>query len=142
MVLLRSPQSRKEKEVWQVCDSLLESNTKITYQSVGDTLLKLGFCRGSNSDLCRYITTWKKRHKPIILAQNPISSWLEPSLNESWQKHTLDMLSLHQTQFDKLFNALQTSKKINAILQKKLYQITKRHQKLKRSLSLIPKHRR
>lgn len=141
MVLLRSPQSRKEKEVWQVCDSLLKSNTKITYQSVGDTLLKLGFCRGSNSDLCRYITTWKKRHKPVISAQNPTSSWLESNLNGSSQKQTLKMLAHHQAQFDKLFNALQISKQINAILQKKLYQITKKHQKLKRSLHLIPKRR-
>ena len=141
MVLLRSPQSRKEKEVWQVCDALFESNSKITYQSVGDGLLKLGFCRGSNSDLCRYITTWKKRHKPIFSIQSSTSSLSEFSLNESSKKHTLDMLTHHQAQFDKLFNALQKSKQINAILQRKLYQITKRHRKLKRSLSLISKHR-
>ncbi len=53
-------QSRKEKEVWQACDELASEKALITYQAVGDRLVQLGYRRGSNSDIYRYLTSWKK----------------------------------------------------------------------------------
>lgn len=121
--------SRKEREVWQVCDALEKNSEKITYQAVGDHLLKLGFCRGSNSDLCRYISTWKK--------SKTTADQVIKHTTSVFNKEMLEMLNYHQAQFDKLFNALQKSKQINAILQKKLYQLTQRHKKLKKRLRII-----
>lgn len=133
------PQSRKEREVWQVCDALEKTSEKITYQAVGDHLLKLGFRRGSNSDLCRYISTWKKSKTPTHHAQdiNYMASLSDSEKSRSWQKEMFEMLTYHQAQFDKLFNALQKSRQINLILQKKLYQLTQRHKKLKKRLKIV-----
>lgn len=133
------PQSRKEREVWQVCDTLEKTSEKITYQAVGDYLIKLGFRRGSNSDLCRYISTWKKRKMPAYQAHQTNATTSPSDLEKSQvgQKDFLKMFIYHQTQFDKLFNALQKSKQINAILQKKLFQLTQRHKKLKKQLRRV-----
>ncbi|MFO1258927.1 MAG: hypothetical protein U1E78_11035 [Gammaproteobacteria bacterium] len=143
MLPTHSPKSRKEREVWQVCDALEKISEKITYQAVGDHLLKLGFRRGSNSDLCRYISTWRKSKAPTdpIHLVSYSSSSCHAEKSQSWQKEMLEMLTYHQTQFDKLFSALQKSKKINSILQKKLYQLTQRHKKLKKQLRVISRGR-
>lgn len=59
----------KEEQVWQVCDSLYTENKRITYQSIGERLLSLGLKRGSNTDICRYLASWKKFHFPIKFAK-------------------------------------------------------------------------
>ena len=73
------PHTRKEKEVWEVCDLLKVDGVNITYQAVGDKLIQLGYKRGSNSDLYRYITSWRRKKNrkafsPIIsrMAQAPL----------------------------------------------------------------------
>ncbi len=53
-------QNRKESEIWQACDALVAQGQKVTYKGVGDSLEQLGFCRGSNSDIARYLKTWKQ----------------------------------------------------------------------------------
>lgn len=53
------PQSRKEREVWQACDSLLDEGEFLSYQAIGERLIVLGYKRGSNSDIHRYLKTYK-----------------------------------------------------------------------------------
>ncbi len=60
----------KEIQVWKVCDSLLSENKRITYQSIGEHLLTMGLKRGSNSDICRYLASWKKYHYPKTKASS------------------------------------------------------------------------
>lgn len=63
------PSSRKEKEVWQACDQLSAEGISITYQGVGERLVELGYKRGSNSDIYRYLTTWKTMQERSDLAR-------------------------------------------------------------------------
>lgn len=110
--------TRKEREVWEVCEHLTEQNVKITYQAIGDTLVKLGFRRGSNSDIRRYLHTWlgyrkeqnvKTEPKPLLSA-NPFSFSKNPSEqphsedsnNLDWQQAQLSIESLQQEYVDHL----------------------------------------
>ncbi len=63
------PSSRKEKEIWQACDQLSAEGCCITYQGVGERLVELGYKRGSNSDIYRYLTTWKTMKERTNLAK-------------------------------------------------------------------------
>lgn len=77
----------KELQVWKVCDSLFAEKRRITYQSIGERLLSLGLKRGSNTDICRYLASWKKHHYPetvtkkanVSPAPSPKSSSDKPS---------------------------------------------------------------
>ncbi len=97
------PKSRKEMEVWQACDQLASEGNLITYQRVGDRLVKLGYRRGSNSDIHRYLTTWKKmKHRtkassnavpsPLpFLEGDPIASAVEQFKQEIWESANQEM---------------------------------------------------
>src|SRR5690606_32743960 len=53
--------SRKEREVWQACETLWENGLSIhevTGEKIAAQLVKLGFKKGSNTDLYRYKRTW------------------------------------------------------------------------------------
>lgn len=56
-----SAHSRKQKEVWEACDYLSQRGEKLTYKAIGDTLVEMGHCRGSNSDIFRYLKTWRTK---------------------------------------------------------------------------------
>lgn len=56
------PQSRKEREVWLACDSILADGELLSYQAIGEKLIEMGYRRGSNSDIHRYLKTYKQ-HK-------------------------------------------------------------------------------
>jgi hypothetical protein len=97
------PKSRKEMEVWQACDQLASENNLITYQGVGDRLVKLGYRRGSNSDIHRYLTTWKKMKQRTkvsstaiptslpFLEGDPIASAVEQFKQEIWESANQEM---------------------------------------------------
>lgn len=72
----------KEEEVWKVCTALLAEKQRITYQSIGDRLIMMGQKRGSNSDLCRYLASWKKHHFPERYNPPPFS-FTAPSKQQS-----------------------------------------------------------
>lgn len=78
--------SRKEREVWQACDQLASEGLQVTYQAVGDRLVQLGYRRGSNSDIHRYLTTWKKGKQRSVSkhTQDPLSHALEQFKKDIW----------------------------------------------------------
>ena len=74
-----APKSRKEIEVWKACDQLASEGLQITYQAVGERLLKLGYRRGSNSDIHRYLSTWRSmEHRTSEIPLLPLQSHLDP----------------------------------------------------------------
>ncbi len=78
----------KEIQVWRVCDALLSENKRITYQSIGEHLLTMGLKRGSNSDICRYLASWKKHHYPKTkLANRDKKSQVTATKRNSKIKH-------------------------------------------------------
>ncbi len=95
------PSSRKEKEVWQACDQLSAEGNSITYQGVGERLVELGYKRGSNSDIYRYLTSWKTMKertdlakqvpltsRPLINQADPLQSAIEQIRQDIWLEAT------------------------------------------------------
>lgn len=77
----------KEEQVWQVCDSLYTENKRITYQSIGERLLSLGLKRGSNTDICRYLASWKKHHFPKKVARQTSIKKQAPKISPAETTH-------------------------------------------------------
>ncbi|MES2211983.1 MAG: DNA-binding protein, partial [Pseudomonadota bacterium] len=107
-----SQQSRKEFEVWQACNALQAEGQKITYRALGDKLVVLGYKRGSNSEIFRYLSTWRDKNGLEQSDDTPSSSnrgdfgvvvknSLETIQNEFLQ-YTQKTLSLLQTEQSKL----------------------------------------
>ena len=69
----------KEQEVWKVCDALYAEKIRLTYHSIGERLVAWGLKRGSNTDLCRYLASWKKHHYPTLGEKTENSSVKKPS---------------------------------------------------------------
>ena len=108
----RSPISKKEQEVWQVCDSMAKNGSKITYYTIGESLIRLGYKRGSNSDICRYLGTWRS-------AQNAADT-SDKQFNSTENNQLLLSIIVHQkNQFDEMLNVLEKNRLINVLLQKK-----------------------
>ena len=98
-------QSRKEKEVWEACEVLMSQEEKLTYKAIGDKLVEMGFCRGSNSDICRYLGTWRQ-HKGYAQTDTPraasseqsATSLFPPSQKDLWP--VLEQIQHHLRQLD------------------------------------------
>ena len=86
--------SRKEREVWQACDQLASEGSQVTYQAVGDRLVRLGYRRGSNSDIHRYLTTWKKGKQRLKQAPDPLSDALDRFKKDIWANAHEDIESI------------------------------------------------
>lgn len=99
-------QSRKEKEVWEACEVLEAQDEKLTYKAIGDKLVEMGCCRGSNSDICRYLATWRQHkgyaenHDPRahLHASGPTTPLFPPSQNDLWP--VLEQIQQHLRQLD------------------------------------------
>lgn len=91
----------KEKQVWQVCDSLYTENKRITYQSIGERLLSLGLKRGSNTDICRYLASWKKHHFPKKNSSKITKKVASPQIAQGSTEHLDNHL-------DTLYQAIDT----------------------------------
>lgn len=68
----------KEKAVWEICDDFYQHGQRITYQSVAKALIQNGQKRGSNSDLCRFINSWKD-NKKTSTPQRPTTTETAPT---------------------------------------------------------------
>lgn len=67
------PKTRKESEIWHACKSLWEEGIhaeQMTGLAIGDRLEKLGFKRGSNTDIHRFKKSWMVEHKIDQLINN------------------------------------------------------------------------
>lgn len=147
----RLAKTRKEKEVWEACQALEKSKANITYYAIGEQLIKLGYKRGSNSDIRRYLTTWKKHHtktttnskKPLLptkepnsdldLEHEPLRQTLTPQV-DSDSSHYQELLSLAQhyaEQFDRLLKVNALLRQENKRLRKKCKQIKQQESKNK-----------
>jgi len=61
-VASRLPTTRREKEIWQACEALLADRktlAQITGDAIRDTLLSLGYKKGSPNEIYRYRKTWQ-----------------------------------------------------------------------------------
>ena len=100
-------QSRKEKEVWEACNTLLSASEKLTYKAIGDKLVEMGYCRGSNSDICRYLLTWRQV-KGISEDDSPQISLLAASDHtggrDIWT--LLEQIQNHLRQLDSKYDTL------------------------------------
>lgn len=85
----RRAKTRKEKEVWEACNVLEKNKSNITYFAIGEQLIKLGYKRGSNSDIRRYLTTWKKHHTEPVSSMSPSNAkkGVKSKPVESYQEH-------------------------------------------------------
>ncbi len=117
----------KEKEVWKVCDALFKEGIRLTYDSIGHRLLEQGLKRGSNTDICRYLNSWKKHHFPVVHANpTPVSTIQdEPKKtpSEGSLKPYLDMqFSQLQSQINKL-KASKSTVKITPSTSNEIHQV-------------------
>src|SRR5579872_7592088 len=89
---IRLPNTRKEKEVWDACDQINADKQPITYYAIGEKLMAMGCKRGSNSDIRRYLKTWRKSQLSVpaiptqettydVPQQTPMA--LEPALEQT-----------------------------------------------------------
>lgn len=114
-----NPRSRKEIEVWKACDQLSSEGFQITYQAVGERLLKLGYKRGSNSDIHRYLTTWKTMKDRTQISQAPsetffLSNTLDP-ISDAVEQFKREIWDAAQKEVEQLKKQLQ--EKTTALLQ-------------------------
>jgi hypothetical protein len=116
---IRSAKTRKEREVWDACNVLQSQNRAITYFALGEQLVLMGHKRGSNSDIRRYLKSWKK-------SQNPSAS---PALKDeapaemtttSQDIAFIEFYKHHIDQFDRLLRVIEAMKKENKILRELL----------------------
>lgn len=139
---MRVAKTRKEKEVWEACNTLKKNSCSITYYAIGEQLVKLGYKRGSNSDIRRYLSTWKKCHSStlnqktplahLMNANQPSSVPLSPSVIA--QQEILSLTQHYAQQFDRLL-------KINDVLRKEnnhLKNMIERGKKREQDANLAP----
>jgi len=137
--------TRKEKEVWEACQYLKSKKKNLTYYAIGEQLVNSGYKRGSNSDIRRYLTTWKQYHSPTpikqaseqehtqttiqehepLLKQSASYSEINPSQKDLAQQ-LLDISLHYAKQFDRLLQANEFLRTENKVLRKKLKQLEER----------------
>ena len=114
-----SAQSRKEKEVWAACDRLKKQGKKLTYRALGDMLIAMGYCRGSHSDLYRYLSSWKEQPEHAIKAtRSGLPKTCLPAI-DSAQPYYRDFFRLfahHQQQCDRYLTLLSNLRESNHLL--------------------------
>lgn len=133
--LKSSPKTRKEREIWEACKTLEAEKRPLTYLAIGEQLVQLGYKRGSNSDIRRYLKTWKKNQSveapalPDPVLDEKVSVPLFKSelpaltLAEVEKSSLLPFLLFYQhhiEQFDRLLHVIDLLKKENKLLRTKL----------------------
>ena len=108
----RSTPSRKEKEVWAACDKLKKQGKKLTYRAIGDTLMAMGLCRGSQSDLYRYFSSWKAQ------SEKKRKSPLSPPAQD-----LIQLFDYHQQQCDRYLSLLSNLRESNYLLLREMTQL-------------------
>ncbi len=71
------PQTRKETEVWNACQTLWEEGVTIEQMTglvIADRLQQLGYRRGSNTDIHRFKKTWVVAKQVGQLPEEPIKT--------------------------------------------------------------------
>lgn len=133
--------TRKEREVWEACALLKNDNNNLTYYAIGEQLIKLGYKRGSNSDIRRYLTTWKKHHfsskSTDVIQPSALlcAAEHEPKISYSQVNNALlssesglfqEVLSVAQhyaKQFDRLLKVNECLRKENRLLKARIKKI-------------------
>lgn len=100
-----STQSRKEKEVWAACEKLHKKGKKLTYKAIGDKLSDMGFCRGSNSDIYRYLSTWRNKKEGITTSSATHQEVAE--LQDGIWQEANEAMELMKSQFVEQVNHLE-----------------------------------
>ena len=131
---VNKPNTRKEREVWEACEKINLENRTITYYAIGEELIKMGYRRGSNSDIRRYLKTWRKKQSFMTSTRAPVEDE-QRSLEEqsiafgktntplSEEKLILKLISYYQhhlEQVDRLIRVIELLKKENQLLRKKI----------------------
>jgi hypothetical protein len=140
------PKTRKEGEIWHACKSLWEDGVNVeqmTGLAIGDRLEKLGFKRGSNTDIHRFKKSWMAEHKidqfinnsdyelnsnlssPIALAVNKVEKELTRQLQEQQSKIESDAkqkIATAQEQCERLNMELKDARQIIVNLEEQLSQ--------------------
>lgn len=60
---MKTPQTRREREIWQVCDELVLEGTlghKVTGEAIRERLLELGYSKGSPNEIYKYRKNWRE----------------------------------------------------------------------------------
>jgi hypothetical protein len=141
----RLPTTRKEKEIWQVCDSIDSNKQSLTYFAIGEKLVEMGYKRGSNSDIRRYLKTWRKNQlsaqqeetvavvvEQSIVQQQEIQMPLPWDLTKTITAPTqgvpmqqlIQFYQHHLAQFDRLLGVIENLKKENQLLRAKVKTLT------------------
>lgn len=124
------PKTKKEKAVWQACEALVANNKQPTYLAIGEQLVKMGYKRGSNSDIRRYLNSWKeqtpagkkaKAKQPVSTSKPPIATEFSPQLS---LQSLMDLYIHHNQQIDRLMHVIELQRKENKILRDRLQQAT------------------
>ena len=131
--------TRKEKEVWEACEYLKSKSKNLTYYAIGEQLVNSGYKRGSNSDIRRYLTTWKQYHSPStsvaskaetralqehepLQATSPVASMTTKN-QAALTRQIIDVSFHYARQFDRLLKSNEFLRKENKILRAKLKQL-------------------
>lgn len=134
--------TRKEREIWEVCEKINSEKRPLTYLAIGETLVQMGYRRGSNSDIRRYLKSWRKNHidtsassAPEVIEQGlshfdltrfsatPSAPPSAPAPAEQSRPSIQDLIQFyehHVKQVDRLLNIIDNLKKDNHLLREKL----------------------
>ncbi len=153
------PKTRKESEIWHACKSLWEDGVNVeqmTGLAIGDRLEKLGFKRGSNTDIHRFKKSWMVEHKidqlinnsdyelnsnlssPIALAVNKVEKELTRQLQEKQSKIESDAkqkIVTAQEQCERLNIELNDARKTIVNLEEQISQLKLQINKLEMSVN-------
>lgn len=129
------PKTRKEKAVWEACEALLAQNCQPTYLAIGEQLIKMGHRRGSNSDIRRYLTSWKeqtpagknvKKNKNLpTTSPSPLMATESLSHPQISLQQLISLYHHHNRQIDRLLHVIELQKIENQKLRDKLAKSTK-----------------
>lgn len=118
------PKTHKEKAVWQACDALQSKDKAPTYLAIGEQLVKMGYKRGSNSDIRRYLNSWKEQTPTSRTKQSTVVNPVKKQPIEFSPQLSLDtLLKLyyhHSQQIDRLMHIIELHRDENRLLRKKL----------------------
>jgi hypothetical protein len=125
------PRTRKENAVWLACDALHSKDKVPTYLAIGQQLVDMGYKRGSNSDIRRYLNSWKEQNPASKNVQaksttkpapsSAISSLPKQLVNcDITVEKLLELYNHHVQQIDRLLNIIELQKHENRTLRKRL----------------------
>jgi chromosome segregation ATPase len=71
---MQRQQTRREREVWMACDHLLKEGAslrEINGQNIRECLVDLGYKKGSNTEIYRYLKSWSQARSIDLKAPEP-----------------------------------------------------------------------